>query len=178
VAYCLAAINKTVTFFDGTTGTTYSYDYDAKGNRTLEMGSTHERHLVYDELNRLKQVTDTTLGKVIDYTYDPAGNRSTMTADGLRTSYRYDKANRVIEVNDPDGGATRLTYDLAGNRKTVRYPNGWRATGMIRQTDSRASSTRAPKGRCFRASATYSTPWATARARPSRTGASSSMATM
>jgi RHS repeat-associated protein len=112
---------QTVTFFDGTT---YSYDYDARGNRTLEMGSTHERHLAYDDLNRLKQVTDTTLGKVIDHTYDAAGNRSTMTADGLTTSYKYDKANRVIEVDDPEGGVTRLTYDLADNRKTVRYPNG------------------------------------------------------
>jgi RHS repeat-associated protein len=118
----------TVTFADGSA---YQFNYDSRGNRTLEQSPSHERDLVFDSLNRVQTVTDVTLQKVLGYTYDPNGNRATFTVTDstgtsppLTTSYQFDSQNRLNQVTDPDGAATQLVYDAAGNRKGLTFGNG------------------------------------------------------
>jgi RHS repeat-associated protein len=82
-------------------------------------------------LNRVQTVTDVTLQKVLGYTYDPNGNRATFTVTDstgmsppLTTSYQFDSQNRLSQITDPDGDATQLVYDAAGNRKGLTFGNG------------------------------------------------------
>jgi len=110
-------------------GTTYEFAYDARGNRTLEKSSTHERGLAYDELGRLARVEDRTLGRVITYGYDAAGQRREMQVDtGEVTRYHWDTLGRLLELTDPQGDTTRFGYDAAGRRTSATYGNGTRAT--------------------------------------------------
>jgi YD repeat-containing protein len=110
-------------------GTSYDFEYDARGNRTLEKSPTHERGLGYDELGRLVRVEDRTLGRVITYAYDAASQRSEMQVDsGEVTRYRWDAGGRLLELVDPQGEATRFGYDAAGRRTSAAYGNGTRAS--------------------------------------------------
>lgn len=88
-------------------GETYSYSYDAAGNRTsyTQNGVPVESYL-YDAANRLLQVNSQV------YTYDNNGN---LLDDGA-FAYTYDTANRLTQVTD---GVSLAQYQYNGDGARV-----------------------------------------------------------
>ena len=127
-------------------GQTVRYAYDAVGNRTVMTDSLGTTRYLYDELNRLKQVTDPFTGTV-QYRYDANGNRTQLIyPDGQVVTYTYDAGNRLSNVLDWTGKTTTYQYDQAGRLSTVQLPNGIKTTytydaadRLIRLTHTRNS---------------------------------------
>ena len=95
---------------NGITDTEY-LRYDKAGNRTERIrGAVHEQYL-YDECNRLLQITDGA-DTVKNYTYDNSGN---MLSDG-EMSYLYDGFGRLEQVTKADGSFQKNHYDAEGLR--------------------------------------------------------------
>jgi YD repeat-containing protein len=85
--------------------------YDKAGNRTERIRrAVHEQYL-YDECNRLLQITDGA-DTVKNYTYDNSGN---MLSDG-EMSYFYDGFGRLEQVTKADGSFQKNHYDAEGLR--------------------------------------------------------------
>ena len=94
----------------GITDTEY-LRYDKASNRTERIrGAVHEQYL-YDECNRLLQITDGA-DTVKNYTYDNSGN---MLSDG-EMSYLYDGFGRLEQVTKADGSFQKNHYDAEGLR--------------------------------------------------------------
>ena len=114
---------------NGITDTEY-LRYDKAGNRTERIrGAVHEQYL-YDECNRLLQITDG-IRQVKNYTYDNSGN---MLSDG-EMSYLYDGFGRLEPKKE---WLSLLSFGRAeqyclhhgkqrGDRKPVRVRCVWRA---------------------------------------------------
>jgi RHS repeat-associated protein len=129
----LTRVTNTTT---GNSPTSFSYGYDAAGNRTSD--STVASY----SINDINEITNT------GYTYDLNGN---MTADGVRT-YEWDAANRLTAINYPTtppltSGRTEFTYDGLGRRvKLVEKDSGgsvqrtsnfvWDGMTMVEERDS------------------------------------------
>lgn len=102
-----------------TAAVTTTFGYDANGSPTttvapLGRSSTN----VYDELNRLRQVTDPLNGNTV-YGYDALDNLTQVTDPrNLVTSYQYDGLGDLKQLTSPDTGVTAYTHDSAGNLKT------------------------------------------------------------
>ena len=123
----------------GTTISSYSYAYDANGNRLTQVeannGPPETTAYTYDALDRLETVTypiDTAFpaGRVVTYGYDLVGNR---TRETERTTPEvtlsdkvgvFDNANRLTSLTDltkPQGDPARVTsftWDANGNQVT------------------------------------------------------------
>ncbi|MGD9568538.1 MAG: RHS repeat-associated core domain-containing protein, partial [Sedimentibacter sp.] len=87
----------------------YSYTYDANGNRISVITPSGTINYQYDELNRLTQETLLD-GTIISYEYDAVGNRTKKTAGSTVTNYTYDNGNQLTNVN-----GQAYTYDANGN---------------------------------------------------------------
>lgn len=132
--------------FDGRT-TRYTYDCNGHRLQTVLPGGSMVQ-AAYSPTGQTLAITDTTGvlryaydardrvvraekpdGSMLDYSYDLAGHRTavTTTVDGqaFAVFYTYDLAGRLVTVTDASG-ETRLTYDGAGNRTGILYPNGVR----------------------------------------------------
>jgi RHS repeat-associated protein len=100
----------------GTPSVTTSFVYDANGNLTqtsapLSRTTTN----VYDEINRLEQITDSASG-VTAFTYDANDNLVAVTDPrNLTTSYGYNGFGDQVALTSPDTGTTSSTYDEAAN---------------------------------------------------------------
>lgn len=108
--------------FPGTSNTA-GVEYNLAGQvlRTLANGVEKLKY-TYDEYGQLMR-TDFA-GGFAAFVYDDNGNRVMMT-DHLGTStYAYDGLNRLIKMTDVWGKTLEFTYDGAGNRTGIRYPNG------------------------------------------------------
>ncbi|GIW91484.1 MAG: hypothetical protein KatS3mg109_1916 [Pirellulaceae bacterium] len=94
----------------------FSYTYDAVGNRLSEVSTAGTTSYSYDALHRLTQVTYPD-GEVVTYAYDPMGNRTTMasTVSGSVT-YTYDAADRLLAA-----GTDTFTWDANGNLRSRTY---------------------------------------------------------
>ena len=99
--------------------TTYHYEYDANGNRTLveikDDNLTLESTVyTYDNADLLTSVTDAD-GNKVTYEYDVHGNLSTVT-DGNNqiTKYIYDDASRLVETDNALGQKRIYEYDAMG----------------------------------------------------------------
>ena len=87
--------------------TTFTYGYDAAGNRTSDSGAS------YSFNDAVNEITNT------GYTYDANGN---LTSDGTKT-YQWDAANRVTKIIY-SLGRTEFTYDGLGRRVQILEKNG------------------------------------------------------
>jgi len=91
-----------------TSGSVFTYTYDAVGNRLSEQTLTQTTVYTYDIANRLTNVGAQA------YTWDNNGN---LLNDG-QYDYGYDKANRLIGVSVPFAqGGTNFTYNGLGDRQ-------------------------------------------------------------
>jgi RHS repeat-associated protein len=92
-----------------TTLKSFSYTYDAAGNRASATSGAGTESYTLDALGRLTSVTYPG-GTTESYTYDAHGNRTSKTAGGQTTSYTYDDADQLVSE-----GSVTYTYDAAGN---------------------------------------------------------------
>ncbi|MFC5475094.1 RHS repeat-associated core domain-containing protein [Paraherbaspirillum soli] len=105
--------------------TTFSYEYDAMGNRTkITDPLGHVTTQSYDSIGRLiqqAQPAPTAGGSspTVGYSYDGLDQLSTVTDPrNLVTSYSVDGLGNQIALTSPDTGSTSKTFDEAGNLKT------------------------------------------------------------
>lgn len=95
---------------------TTSYAYDGNGNLTqITAPLSRVTSSVFDELNRLTQITDAESG-LTSLHYDAPGNLVGITdPNGNSTTYEYDGLGNLLEIDSPDSGTTSNDYDSAGN---------------------------------------------------------------
>jgi len=109
----------------GTAAVTTTFGYDNEGNQTttnapLSRNSTN----LYDELNRLKQITDPASGNTL-FGYDSNDNLTSVTDPRtLVTSYTYSGFGDLKTQTSPDIGLTTNTYDSGGNLDTSTDSRG------------------------------------------------------
>jgi RHS repeat-associated protein len=109
----------------GTANVTTVFGYDNNGNQTttnapLSRNSTS----LYDELNRLKQITDPASG-VTQFGYNANDNLTSVTDPrSLVTNYAYNGLGELTTQTSPDTGVTTNTYDSAGNLDTSTDSRG------------------------------------------------------
>jgi YD repeat-containing protein len=104
---------------DNSAAVTTTFGYDANGNQTSAAAPLGRNSAnLYDELNRLKQITDPGSG-VTQLAYDANDNLTSVTDPrGKATSYTYTGFGEVKQLTSPDTGTTTSTFDSAGNLAT------------------------------------------------------------
>lgn len=146
--YDLAGRLTEIDYSDATPDVTYSYD--TAGNRTSMVDGAGTETRIYDNVNRLLQVTRGSDvfayvydlggnltrrtypdGTVTDYTYDDDGRLATAASAGATTSYTYDAAGNLVATVLPaaNGHIETQTYDRSGRLTRVRNING--ATTLV-----------------------------------------------
>lgn len=145
------------------TGTTL-YTYDSGGNRRTQTDARNQTSTYgYDVLNRLTRITYATSGLNVGYVYD--ANQAACTAASEKfskgrltrlndasgsTQYCYNRfGNLVRKVQITNGIAltVRYAYTLAGQLRTVTYPDGAKVTytrnaqGRITQATAKPAGT-------------------------------------
>jgi RHS repeat-associated protein len=103
--------------------TTSSYDGEHNVTESTAPLSRTTAHL-YDELNRLKQITDPGTGETA-FGYDDNDNLASVTDPrNLTTAYSYNGFGDLVQQVSPDTGTTHNTFDDAGNLKTSTDARG------------------------------------------------------
>jgi RHS repeat-associated protein len=102
---------------------TWSYTYSVSGSRT---GMTDAEQVStgysYDGLERLVGI-DYANDPDVSYAYNALGWRVEMS-DGIgTTAWEYDRLGRVFAVTGPYSGTVSYTWDAAGNRTGLEYPD-------------------------------------------------------
>jgi len=103
----------------GTANVTTVFGYDNNGNQnSVAAPLSRNSSNLYDELNRLKQITDPNSG-VTQFGYDANDNLISVTDPRtLATTYTYTGFSDLKTQTSPDTGLTTNTYDSGGNLKT------------------------------------------------------------
>ena len=109
----------------GTAAVTTTFGYDSNNNRTsVAAPLARNSSSLYDELNRLKQITDPASG-ITQFGYDANDNLTSVTDPrSLVTSYAYSGFGDLTTQTSPDTGVTTNTYDAAGNLDTSTDSRG------------------------------------------------------
>jgi RHS repeat-associated protein len=104
----------------GTSAVTTTFGYDNDGNPTSANAPlSRNTSRLYDELDRLKQITDPGSG-VTQIAYDANDNLTSVTDPRtLVTSYTYNGFGDLTQQVSPDTGTTVNTYDSGGNLATT-----------------------------------------------------------
>ena len=105
-------------------GRTTKDGYDSAGNlTTVTDPSGRVLTMAYDADNELtkRQGAD---GASVGFGYDADGRRSSMTDATGHTSYGYDPDGLLTSVTEPNGRTLGASYDAAGERTGLRYPDG------------------------------------------------------
>jgi RHS repeat-associated protein len=104
----------------GTAAVTTTYAYDNNGNQTSAAAPlSRTTGQLYDELNRLKQITDPGTGETL-FGYDANDNLTSVTDPRSNlTSYTYNGLGDLTQQVSPDTGTTVNTYDSGGNLATT-----------------------------------------------------------
>ncbi|WP_339138208.1 MAG: RHS repeat-associated core domain-containing protein [Candidatus Electrothrix sp. GW3-4] len=104
-------------------GRTWTYSYDGMGNRISRRdgkGALTAYSFYPDDLLQSIAYSD---GTAVSYAYD-ADNRRIQMQDWLgQTSWDYDPLARVTGTVDPLGSVLAASYDAAGNRTSLTYPD-------------------------------------------------------
>ena len=103
-----------------TAAVTTEFSYDDNGNTTATEGPLgRDTARLYDELNRLKQITDAASG-VTQFGYDANDNLTSVNDPRSKvTSYTYNGFGNLTQQSGPDTGTTTHTYDSGGNVATT-----------------------------------------------------------
>lgn len=119
---------------------TWTYGYDAAGNRTTESHPDGgERETFYDVLDRPYQWDDA-LEHRTSATYDNNGNITSRTnALGKTRTYTYDKLDRLLTETDERSKTTTREYFPAGQLKSLTTPLGHQTSYGI-DDDGRVAS--------------------------------------
>jgi RHS repeat-associated protein len=125
---------------------TWTYGYDAAGNRTTESHPDGgERETFYDELNRPYQWDDP-LEHRTSVTYDNNDNLTSRTNALNKTRiYTYDKLNRLLTETDERSKTTTREYWPTGQLKSVTSDLGHKTTFAL-DDDGRFTSMVEPRG--------------------------------
>ena len=104
----------------------YSYTYDAMGNKT-EVSGAYNASYSYDGKGNL--LSETTAENSKEYLYNLMSDRTgfVLTYDGdekISMSYEYDDMGRVAGVYSNGDMLAEYSYDSSGNRTGVTYDNG------------------------------------------------------
>ncbi|MDR7552929.1 MAG: RHS repeat-associated core domain-containing protein, partial [Armatimonadota bacterium] len=112
----------------------FSYTYDANGNRLTQADGTGTTTFTYDALNRLTgAVYPGTYGSWA-WAYDAVGNRTSQTAPGGTTLYSYDANNRLLQA-----GGVSYSYDANGNLLSTSAGQSFRWDAFNRLTQASGS---------------------------------------
>ncbi len=123
---------KTRTYPDGTGST---YEYDENGNvlhinrfDAAMPGGTPEYDYIYDQMNRAEHISfndDMGYVHLTSFAYTQNGNleRITYPFTAEEVIYNYDEIDRIQQITDLWGDTTNFTYDNAGRRMQLEYPN-------------------------------------------------------
>ncbi len=108
-----------------TTVNSFTYTYDAVGNRKTKGDNNGVANYTYDALNRLVQATNPLPSNPLEtYTYDPVGNRTNSNQNGPSV---FNQANQLTEdasftyQYDANGNLTRKTAKVSGDFTTYEY---------------------------------------------------------
>ena len=102
-----------------------SYTYTPTGQRLTMNDQSGTTRYGYDVRDNL--ITKETPQGTLTYTYDLSRNLTSMNSsnvDGVSVDYTYDDRGRLATVVDNRLGTTNYGYDLVGNLKSDRRPNG------------------------------------------------------
>ncbi|WP_051969696.1 DNRLRE domain-containing protein [Kitasatospora azatica] len=155
--YLVAADAVKIVRDNGADGTTvpesYSYVYDADGNRTDALDNTtgatfDDFHAAFNQLNQMTQLQENLAGTAkhtIGYTYDPMGRPKTQTFDARIDNYTYDAMGRLTSVLNQQSGldpglTTSYTYTPTGKPATEQKGNGNLLTATYNSDGTLASS--------------------------------------
>ena len=105
-----------------TNGEETNYTYDNKGNLIKVEDPSGTIKYDYNSMGFLILVTNAK-GEKISYEYNDGYQLSKISIDNQDISYGYDRQGRLTSVTDSKG-TTYYTYDVNGNRKSTKYPNG------------------------------------------------------
>jgi RHS repeat-associated protein len=120
--------NQLKSVADDASGVTANYWYDVNGNLSQRNpGNSTTSAYLYDELNRVTDITHTLVGdtRTFKYHYDSVGNRSwTKRDNGTGDVFGYDLNDQVtavkLDIANPDtpgaAGSPTIVYDANGNR--------------------------------------------------------------
>jgi RHS repeat-associated protein len=113
----------------GTTLSSFSYLYNAVGNRTRVIESNGDRVTwSYDKTYQLTvERRSGANAYAITYGYDGVGNRARTVSSGSPTTYLYDAANQLTR-SQAAAGITTNTFDGAGNLARSAAPSNQRTT--------------------------------------------------
>jgi len=126
---------------DGNIDSSYSYQYDLRGNQIQKTENDQTTQYYYDPLSRLEHEISSR-GQLASYSYDEHGNISGLIeAEGSKisqTSYVYDISGRLLMQETEDGADTLqqlFEYDSEGNMtsKTESMHHGENAVSSQEQ---------------------------------------------
>lgn len=123
---------------NNTVQASYTYTYDANGNRLSATSPAGRTDYTYDPAGQLTGVKYPN-GETLTYTYDPAGNRLAVTSAGSTANYTPNNLNQYTQA-----GALALGYDLDGNLTGRSGPDG--ASTYTYDSQNRLLSASGPGG--------------------------------
>ena len=143
-AYAYDAVGRLVGA-ETNTGETQTIGYDTAGSLATLEDDDSSLTFARDGDGRITEVDAD--GVSIAYTHAARGRRATRTDPTGQTLYAYDDLGLLAEVTDPEGRATSIDRDLAGNVTGVVLPGGTAVTYTY-DLDGRALgfSARDPQG--------------------------------
>lgn len=109
-------------------GDIWQYSYDPSGNMVRKVDGKWQA--IYYTYDKASQLIETTYGvgsggvHRITFEYDPNGNEIAMHDWNGDWTYTYDALNRRTSAVDYKGRKLSWSYDAAGNRATMTYPDG------------------------------------------------------
>ncbi|MBI3894016.1 MAG: RHS repeat protein [Candidatus Wallbacteria bacterium] len=101
--------------------------YDSVGNMTRVTDTNVDIEQDFDALNRITAINHAHLQKIQRQGWDAAGNRTWMSVDGIPNStatYEWDSRNRLNAIHHASMGDVAYSYNAAGQKTTLTYPNG------------------------------------------------------